>query len=79
MTQNAYAKSVGEWIRTQREALGLSQADVARDIGASQSSLCKWESGDALLSSYSHAKLRGYFKQQKDLRVPGSLVEGAAE
>lgn len=79
MTQNAYTKSVGEWIQAQRESLGLTQEEVSRDIAVSQSTLCRWEAGTSLMSAYSHAKLRGYFKQQKDLRVPRSLVEGAAE
>jgi DNA-binding transcriptional regulator YiaG len=29
-----------------REALGLSQADIARAIGVRQSTVARWESGD---------------------------------
>lgn len=79
MTQNAYAKSVGEWIQAQREALGLSQEEVARDIAVSQTSICRWESGASLLSSYSHAKLRAYFKQQREFSATVQQPEAVDE
>lgn len=76
MTQSAYAKGIGEWLLSNREALGLSQADLAAAVGASRAAIATWEAGTSLMSAYSHAKLRAYFKQQKDLRavVPAAEV-----
>ena len=36
---------IGEVIKQKREALGLSQAELANKIGKSKSSLCKIEKG----------------------------------
>jgi transcriptional regulator with XRE-family HTH domain len=76
MTQSVYAKTVGDWIQAQRKSLNLSQAEVASVVGVSRTSLCKWESGDVVLSSYSHAKLRAYFKQQRSMRAADPGAEG---
>lgn len=79
MSQNEYTRSVGEWLQTQRESLGLTQDQVSRDIGVSQPALCRWEAGTSLMSSYSHAKLRAYFKLQRDIRDAELPVDQAAE
>lgn len=33
----------GEWLRQQRDALGLSQPDIARAVGITQQGVSKWE------------------------------------
>jgi transcriptional regulator with XRE-family HTH domain len=43
---------IGEKIRTQREALGLSQADLAQAVGVSQATVDKIESGKTVRSRY---------------------------
>lgn len=42
---------VGMVLRTMRERRGIAQADLAREIGASQAAVSKWESGDDAPSS----------------------------
>jgi transcriptional regulator with XRE-family HTH domain len=48
----SYIMEIGEKIRTQREALGLSQADLAHAVGVSQATVDKIESGKTLRSRY---------------------------
>jgi transcriptional regulator with XRE-family HTH domain len=40
----------GDWLRDQRRALGLTQADVGRSMGVSQPTVSSWESGAVELS-----------------------------
>ena len=38
--------TTGEFIRSRRIALGLSQTDVSAACGVTRSAVCKWEKGD---------------------------------
>jgi transcriptional regulator with XRE-family HTH domain len=37
---------IGERIKAAREALNMSQADLARKVGVDASRLCRWERGE---------------------------------
>ena len=41
------AALTGEHLRQQRQALGLSQSELARRLGYSHSAICRWERGGA--------------------------------
>src|SRR5215470_5293591 len=43
---------IGEKIRVRREALGMSQSDLARAVGISQATLHKIEAGQTVRSRY---------------------------
>lgn len=58
MGEQTYLKMTGEWIRQQREALGLSQADLAQRLGMSSTAVSKWERGDAEPSRKSQQAIR---------------------
>jgi transcriptional regulator with XRE-family HTH domain len=74
MTQEAYSKQIGDWILAERDALSISQAELAAHVGVSQQAIATWEKGASSISAYSHAKLRAFFKQQRSLRAGGSEV-----
>jgi ribosome-binding protein aMBF1 (putative translation factor) len=40
-----YASTVGQAIRSARQSAGVSQAELARRIGAQQPIIARWESG----------------------------------
>lgn len=65
MTAMAYLETIAEWLRREREELGLEQADVARAIGVSDSAISSWERGRTAMSVVSHAKLRAFFRQKR--------------
>lgn len=64
MKREEYITTVAAEIKRQRLALGFSQGDLATAIGVSPSSIASWEKGKGVLSAYSHALLKGFFKKQ---------------
>jgi transcriptional regulator with XRE-family HTH domain len=68
MSDTAYMKRVGDWMVAQRAMLGVTREEVASAIGVSSASIWNWENGKRTINSYSHAKLKAYFKKQLKLR-----------
>jgi transcriptional regulator with XRE-family HTH domain len=64
MKRAEYIATIAADIKRQRLALGFSQGDLAAAIGVSPSAVAGWEKGAGVLSAYSHALLKGYFKKQ---------------
>ena len=62
MSQDQYAIAVGVWIKEQRAELGVTQPELAEAMGVSQASISGWENGTTSLSSWSHTKLRNFFR-----------------
>jgi transcriptional regulator with XRE-family HTH domain len=60
----AYVTAIAADIKRQRVALGLTVADVARGIEVSEAAVRNWESGNGVMSAYSLALLRRFFKQK---------------
>lgn len=50
-----------ERLKELREAAGLSMAELARAVGVSDASICKWENGDAEPKISYVAKLEAFF------------------
>ncbi|HEY5057000.1 MAG TPA: helix-turn-helix domain-containing protein [Acidobacteriaceae bacterium] len=65
MSKGAYLAKVGADIKSQRQALGVSQLTVAKAIGVTAGSIRNWEQGTAVLNAYSLALLRSYFKKMR--------------
>lgn len=47
-----YAKKYGDKIKTLRQSLNLTQDDFAKKIGTRQGNVFRWESGEALISTF---------------------------
>ena len=65
---SAFMQRVGEWIREERKALGITQGEVAKAIGVSDSTVSSWECGEAMMSAAAHVWLQNYFKRQRQMR-----------
>jgi transcriptional regulator with XRE-family HTH domain len=50
--QGSFAQQLGEVLRQQREAQGMSQRDAALLIGIEPSKLCRWERGTLEVSVF---------------------------
>lgn len=69
MTKTAYSRDLGGWMRLQRRAAGVKQADVAVAIGVTATTISRWEAGTRTPDAYQHALLRGYFGAQKPVKA----------
>jgi ribosome-binding protein aMBF1 (putative translation factor) len=74
--RSQYNREVGEWIRKERKARGISQAELAAAIGVSQNSISFWERGVAAISAMAHDQLRHFFDRNP---VPGDPAPAEAE
>lgn len=63
MTERGYQQGFGDWMREQRDGLGLKQSDVAEQLGVSPRSVHNWESGKASMTAYTERRIRTLFKQ----------------
>jgi DNA-binding transcriptional regulator YiaG len=63
-----YATGLGGWICAERRVLDIKQAELAEAMDVTVSTVSNWETGKALLSALSHARLRAYFRQQRKAR-----------
>ena len=63
MSRNDWKQAVGDSIRRQRLALGLTQAEVAGAVDASVASISAWESGRGEMGAYTHERLKAYFRK----------------
>jgi DNA-binding transcriptional regulator YiaG len=51
-------------ITRQREALGLTRAEVAKGIGVSVSAVEVWEKGRNMIGAFADTKLKTFFKKK---------------
>ena len=64
MSRAEYLQAIAADLKRQRQALGLSQDDVALGVGVAGASVSGWESGKRMPSAYSRDRLKAFFKQQ---------------
>lgn len=65
----------GTWLKEARKAKGLSQAELAAEVGAAQAQVSQWETGKVTPSPALVAKLEGLFGG-KAAAAPGSVASG---
>ena len=65
MTQQAYAATVGEWVRAQREELGVKQEELAAELRVSDSTISGYESGRTTMSGYTEWRIRSFFERRR--------------
>lgn len=58
-------ETLGEWLRSERVALGLTQTELARGVQVSRASIGDWESARKVMNALAHARLRQYFKWKR--------------
>lgn len=56
---------MNNWIKTNREALGLSRAELAKAVGASKASVGFWETGKVVPSAAYRDRLTAFFKENE--------------
>ena len=71
---------VSDWIRTSREAAGLSREQLAEQIEYSVSSIKAWESGQREPSAKSMFSLAALFPMPESLQIKGAsfAVQGGS-
>lgn len=62
---SSYATSIGKEIRAEREAVEMTQADLAEAIDVSDSTISNWERGTATISALSLARLKAIFREKR--------------
>jgi predicted transcriptional regulator len=77
MSRGEYSQLLSGWMRRQRAALGVSQADLAWAVGVAQATISSWELGMALPDVYTHKLIKNYFKQQWKLREDAAAALAA--
>jgi transcriptional regulator with XRE-family HTH domain len=60
---------VKAWLRTQREALGMSRANLADALGVSPRTIANWETGRTTMNAERYAQLRRYLRARGRARV----------
>jgi transcriptional regulator with XRE-family HTH domain len=63
VSNREYIRDVGEWVREQRIALGLTRAAVAKGVGVSEVSVWNWETGRCGVRGYSLHRLKRFYKR----------------
>ena len=56
--------NAGAMVRNMRDELGLSQSDLAQELGLSREIISKWENGHFKMNDKNRAKMRDFIKQQ---------------
>ena len=67
MTEQIYQQNFGEWMREQRDELGVKQSDLAARLGVSDRSVQNWERGLARMSAYTERRIRAVFRQEREV------------
>lgn len=73
--KGGYQENVGNWIRSERTTLHLTQVKLAKLLGVSDSSVSNWERGKFSMTAEAHAQVTYIFKRR---RREMNLVEKAA-
>ena len=73
---HVFMAQVGEWMREQRAKLNIRQSDVAAALGCSVSTVSGYERGEIMISIYSHAVLKTYFRREWTNRTKPPLAKG---
>lgn len=63
MSDQDYMAALGPKIQAKRNALGLTQAEVAEVLNVSLSAVSNWEAGSAVIGAPMLARLEAYFRQ----------------
>ena len=69
MSRDEYNRTLGAWVRFQRQLLGVSQLALAAAIGVSPATIRAWELGRGTMLAYSRAVLVTYFQRESKRRT----------
>lgn len=65
MTKGGWQQNVGNWMRSERSVLQLSQVELAKLLKVSDSSVSNWERGETSMTAEVHARVTYVFKLRR--------------